>query len=129
MQAPNKLQEILILEAKQWLGTPYMENSSVKGHGADCAGFLIGVFKNCGISYNFREIGLEQSLKLFFKTSKNLKCGDILIFKSTDNELKHLGILTEEAKFIHAHWNAGIVENTFGNWFKSRLIAAYEFVG
>lgn len=129
MQAPNDFVANFINEAKSWIGTPYKDMGIVKGFGADCAGFIIGTFLNCGINYPFSEIGLEQSLNQYFIQVQTPQIGDILLFQSSNNDKKHLAVLIENNHLIHAHWDAGIVENTFGNWFKNRLIAAYRFIG
>jgi cell wall-associated NlpC family hydrolase len=46
---PTITREAIMAEAISWLGTPYHKGACVKGVGADCATFLWGVYKNCGL--------------------------------------------------------------------------------
>ncbi len=39
----------VIVEAKSWLGTPYMSGQRMKGIGCDCGTFLLEVFLRCGL--------------------------------------------------------------------------------
>lgn len=39
----------VVAELKTWLGTPYLPQAKVKGHGADCLTLVAGVFEACGL--------------------------------------------------------------------------------
>jgi hypothetical protein len=41
--------ERVVREAQEWIGTPFIHEARVKGVGADCAQFLIGVYSRAGI--------------------------------------------------------------------------------
>ncbi len=38
----------VVAEAEEWIGTPYVDQQSVKGVAADCVGFAAGVGRNTG---------------------------------------------------------------------------------
>lgn len=42
--------QIVVAEAKSWIGTPYVANGMIKGRrgGVDCAMFPLAVYANCG---------------------------------------------------------------------------------
>lgn len=39
----------VVKEARSWVGTPFHAEGRVKGVGADCATFILGVFENVGM--------------------------------------------------------------------------------
>ena len=43
------IRDKIIAEAKSWLNTPWHHNAMVKGHGVDCAQFLIAVYSKLGL--------------------------------------------------------------------------------
>lgn len=44
-----ELREAIVAEALAWLRTPWHHRAQVKGHGVDCAQFLIGVYAAVGL--------------------------------------------------------------------------------
>jgi cell wall-associated NlpC family hydrolase len=45
----DQVRAAIVNEARSWIGTPYHLRSRIKGAGADCGSFLIGVFQNVGM--------------------------------------------------------------------------------
>lgn len=124
--------EEFINQAKSWLGTPFKENAQLKYIGCDCAGLLIGLASECGFGEFNRNI---ENLETAFKEnlverafSETPKIGDILLFNANSySNAQHTAILIENNQIIHAHWRAGVVRNTFGNWFKARHVKSFYF--
>jgi len=48
--------EQVVAEALSWCGTKYVFNQCLKGVAADCATFILGVYRNCGL---FTEENIE----------------------------------------------------------------------
>lgn len=46
---PRVTRKDVVVEARSWLGTPYVHQHRAKGHGVDCAGLVIGVARALGI--------------------------------------------------------------------------------
>ena len=140
--------DIVIEEARTWIGTPWQHQAMVKGHGVDCAMFIAGVGLEVGLvteddlnnipaypkdwhlhntesmlipileQFEVSEIPLEEALP-----------GDIVMFKVANCE-SHLGILTKQDWFIHAFTSSKVnrvVECRLdGRWTK-RLSRVYRF--
>ena len=113
--------EQIVAEARTWVGTPFQHAQSCKGHGADCVGLCIGVFKALGCvaadwypapysqqwhvhkneellvdtvaAFGFREIPLEQR-----------RPGDLLFFKF-GRVCSHVGLYVGNNEMIHAYFN------------------------
>ena len=49
------MSHLVLIEARRWLGTPFMAGASVRGVGCDCAGLIEGVARELGLAYPKRE--------------------------------------------------------------------------
>ena len=133
----------IVHEAKRWVGTPYIHQASVPGQGADCLGFIRGVWRKCigdepqsvpAYSRDWGEVSgdetmLETAHKWFIpvEISKAL-AGDLVVFRWTPNSIaKHVGILLDNNHFIHAYEKSGIVETTLGSHWRNRIAATFRF--
>lgn len=47
---PANWRELVVAEAKTWIGTRYHHSADVKGHGVDCAMLLVRVYCDLGIA-------------------------------------------------------------------------------
>jgi cell wall-associated NlpC family hydrolase len=98
--------DLLVLYAKQYLGTPYLYAGNDPKKGFDCSGFVSYVFRNFDIDLP-RSSGSYKSLGTALKP-ENFKVGDILVFYGYKDKtvVGHLGIICEangmKSKFIHA---------------------------
>jgi len=112
--------------AKQWQGTPWRHNQSVKGVGCDCVGFLLGVGKECGVVPLDYQLGNYHRIPRFNQIAQTLDSlaqfvpveqyqpEDILLFKM-GNIAGHVGLALEGEMLIHADLERGvqIIPNTF----------------
>jgi cell wall-associated NlpC family hydrolase len=104
------INESIVKEAEEWLGTPFGHQDHHKGLSTDCAGFIVGVARNAGAvpdveleqSYR-RQANGEEMLRLL-KLHANLvpsleeaQPGDILAFidprRADPNTPRHLAYL------------------------------------
>lgn len=46
----TEFRQRIVTEARAWCGTPYHLNACVKGAGADCARFILGVFRELNLA-------------------------------------------------------------------------------
>jgi len=134
----------IIIEAFDWVGTPYHHQARVKKVGVDCAQLVAGIAENvfprlkpintevysvewhmhnkeekmCQIieSFNCKSIPVEERLP-----------GDILTFKFGRVQ-SHMGILINDGQFIHARLDIGkvVINQLSGDWLE-RLGRVYKF--
>lgn len=86
----------LLSRAKDWIGTPYVWGGNTKS-GADCSGFVRGVFKEIGISLprhsqDMGQVGFGQVV------TDELRFGDVLVYPYP----KHVAIYVGGGKTIEA---------------------------
>jgi len=122
--------------ARTWFGTKYFFGQLVKGVGADCGTFIIGVFREVGLcpktleltrkynrqaSQNVIESIFNKELiatGLFEKVWSTMKDGyppkmekgDLLVFKNPSRGDGHIAIYTGEGTIIHCTERGGVEE-------------------
>ncbi|WP_226688321.1 NlpC/P60 family protein [Ruegeria arenilitoris] len=136
----------IVDEVRDWLGTPYVHQASVKGVGTDCLGLLRGVWRALlghepetvpSYSMDWSEPQGEERMwaaarrHLIETNPSTAKAGDVLLFRMRDGRVaKHVGIVSETApalRFIHAYSGYGVVENTLSDPWRRRVVACFEF--
>jgi len=121
----NYKTKVLYDEYKKWLGTKYKYGgNSLKG--VDCSSFVQQVYYNAFGLYIPRTT--KEQAKIGKKINKSeLKSGDMIFFKTGWN-VKHVGIIIENGKFIHTSTKYGVttssVQNPYwkSNYWQSRRI-------
>jgi NlpC/P60 family putative phage cell wall peptidase len=134
--------------ARDWLGTPYRHQASLKGVGCDCLGLVRGVYAEaCGrpaespppYSRDWAEAARRETLieaaqrHLTQIDPSAAKPGDVLIFRLRPGAMaKHCGIVSETAsgqslKMIHAVEGAPVCEVNLSSWWLRRIAAAFRF--
>ena len=137
--------DLVLAEARQWLGTPYVHRASCKGAGADCLGFLLGL---CRALYgplplvlppyhpHWAETGpelLQEALghHLRAKALAEAALADVLLFRVKERgPAKHLGLqsaLGPAPRFLHAYGGHGVCESALSAPWARRLVARYDF--
>jgi cell wall-associated NlpC family hydrolase len=112
----QSLREAILIEARSWVGTPYMDGQAVKGAGVDCAMLCIRAAADSGAflfedprPYNSQfflhtddEIFLDYFLAHGVKV-ETPRVGDIAFFKM-GRAYAHAGIISalEPLRIIHA---------------------------
>ena len=150
--AENIQRTSVVIEARDWLGTPYHHMADIKGVGVDCGMLLIKVFNNVGL-IDFvdprpyaHDWHMHQDEERYLKIVENL-CGemvpnsewkgergilpgDVLVW-SFGRTFSHGGICTKWPYFVHAYWPSKIVEepNWNGTMFADpwRIMRVYDF--
>jgi len=138
--------DLILTEAREWLGTPYRHQASCKGAGADCLGLLRGVWREVygaepepvpAYSADWSEPQGEEALWraaarcLLPKLQGDAALGDVILFRMREQGVaKHIGLTSgvgTEAKFIHAYSGHGVVESAFSEPWARRVVARFEF--
>ncbi|OYU75333.1 MAG: hypothetical protein CFE32_14695 [Alphaproteobacteria bacterium PA3] len=117
--------------ARAWLGTPYVEGASQCGVATDCVGLIEGVARDLGLKAPSRTAlsrDLLAAANLFLEPCEDPIPGSVILFAQSPRGLPvHAGLMGEEGRFFHAHWTAGVVENRYGRWFKSRTTHVFDW--
>lgn len=136
--------------AREWLGTPYRHQASLKGVACDCLGLIRGVWRElygaepeAAPPYrpDWAETGAEETLlaaarrHLLELPLSEAGLGDVLLFRMAEGSvLKHAAIVSAPAhpdfvqmRMIHAYWGRACVESWLGPWWRRRLGAAFRF--
>lgn len=137
--------ERILAEARDWLGTPYRHQASLKGIGCDCLGFVRGVYEGV-LGYSgeeppayvpdWAEVGGEELLlaaaarHLVIRPQGAFAPGDVLAFRwALQFPAKHLAIVSQADRMIHAYDGAAVVETAIGPWWRRRIAGVFSFPG
>jgi len=106
-----KNSDLIIAEAKSWLGTPYKDRHRTKGHGVDCAGLVYMVGKNVGAVVD-KEMEMYSPEPTENKMTNTLNCKGVKLLEmkigcvvtiKIHKYPQHLGIIISPTQFIHAN--------------------------
>lgn len=111
----------VVAEARTWLRTPWHHEARVKGHGVDCANFLIGVYAACGLVAEFTpeqyppdwmlhrsEEKFERYLLQYTNPVAEALPGDIAMFKFGRTK-SHGAIVGAWPTIVHAYYDERMV--------------------
>lgn len=137
----------IVRVARAWLGTPYHHQAAVKGAGCDCLGLIRGVYAELYGAPPVEEVppytpdwaessGRETLLHAARRHLQELpgavggKRGDVLVFRLHKTaRAKHAGILTGDARMVHAQEKVGCVEVSLNRWWARRVAGVFHFPG
>lgn len=142
MEIPHRA----VLEARRWLGTPYVHQASCRGGGTDCLGLILGVWRALygkmpedipAYTADWSEPAGREDL-LSAACRHLVQCrpdheaiGDVLLFRMRDGRVaKHLGLqgaTGPQATFIHAYSGLGVVESALTEPWRRRIAARFAF--
>jgi NlpC/P60 family putative phage cell wall peptidase len=136
----------VVVEARAWIGTPYVHQMSSKSAGCDCLGLVRGVWARVlgaeperppAYSRDWSEPQGEERLweaatrHLVSKPVAAAADGDVILFRMKAGAVaKHLGIQSgtgDTARFIHAYSGYGVVESPLSTPWARRIVARFEF--
>lgn len=135
----------IVAHARDWIGTPYRHQASLKGVGCDCLGLVRGVWRALygeepenvpAYSRDWAEAAGRETLAeagfrhLILTMPASMQPGDVLLFRWRAGLVaKHAAILSGEATMIHAHDGAAVAEVALTPWWRRRLAYAFRFPG
>ena len=144
----NLIGAAVVAVAREWVGTPYVHQCSLKGAGTDCLGLLRGVWREVlggepeavpAYSMDWSEPQGEERLwqaaqRHLTEQSRpqdDLAIGDVILFRMRGGSVaKHLGIVSKNSAcpaFIHAYETYGVVESPLSAPWARRIVAAFAF--
>ena len=114
-------QRALLLEARGWIGTPFIPFQGVKGRGADCVHLAAGIYQALGVipdldfgEYHMRggELLNESALEAFIvrtgafvpldRATQPLRIGDAVTLQM-GRVTHHVGVVLDRGRFIHTY--------------------------
>ncbi|MCF6240668.1 MAG: C40 family peptidase [Bacteroidales bacterium] len=107
----------LIKTMSEWKGTPYKYGGTSK-QGVDCSGFVSSVYKEVygkKLHRTSRDMYKYDVKKI---SKNNLKCGDLLFFKTSGKKVSHVGIYIADNKFIHAASKGVVINDLDESYYK-----------
>ena len=143
----------IVAAARQWLGTPYLHQGRVKGAGVDCAGLVVGIAHQLGLStfdtLAYGRLPSGNALRGLLAahaipTTGPWLPGQIALLRF-DTEPAHLGvlaiypgasvvvpasspILSPFMSLIHAYSHTGCVtEHRLADVWRARVVERIEF--
>lgn len=132
----------VVIEAREWLGTPYRHQHSTKGVGCDCLGLLRGVYRAVvgpepetppPYSPSWGEVGdteymLEAARRWLRPATGAWQPGDVLVFRMRRSMIaKHCGIVTGDTGFIHADSiSRCVIEAQLDSQWRARVAGAFR---
>lgn len=139
----------VVAVARDWIGTPYRHQASVRGVGSDCLGLVRGIWRDClgpeprglpAYTPDWAERSGEDQLLNAARSYLEecvigqAKPGDVLVFRmATGVPAKHCAILStgtvEHGKIIHAYWGRSVCETWLVPWWQRRIAGAFSFPG
>lgn len=138
--------ERVVAVARDWIGTPYLHQASVRGAGTDCLGLLRGVWRAVigrepepmpPYSEDWAEPSRQEVLMaaaerwLIRKPLGEAAVGDVLLFRMREGSIaKHLGIqsgIGPQATFVHAYTGHGVIESSLTLPWQRRIAARFCF--
>jgi NlpC/P60 family putative phage cell wall peptidase len=133
----------IVAEARQWIGTPYRHQASLKGIGCDCLGLVRGIWRGSvggepeqpgPYAPDWAEAqGEERVLQAASRhliATDAIRPGDVLLFRWRAHSIaKHAAIAASETTMIHAHDGAAVCEVALAHWWRRRLAGSFSFPG
>lgn len=135
--------ERVIALARQWLGTPYLHQASLKGVGCDCLGLVRGIWRELygdeperlpAYSPDWAEASGEETLaaaaKRYLKERPlaDIRPGHLLLMRFRPHlAAKHAAIASGEGLMIHAQEGAGVCEVPMSPWWRRRIAFVFSF--
>ncbi|MAP96629.1 MAG: peptidase P60 [Ponticaulis sp.] len=133
----------LISSGRDWIGTPYRHQASVKGVGADCLGLIRGIWRDClgaepelppPYTPDWAEaVGDDLLLDRFQsyfveRPIGDAEPGDVLLFRmGLGCPAKHAALMTGPTHILHAYWGRSVCETRLVPWWQRRIAAAFAF--
>lgn len=143
----NINKNMIVAEARDWIGTRWQKQASIKGVASDCGGLVLGVAKVFNIVPHDLEFAffdrapdsarLESFCRAQFteKNQHEVEPGDFVLMQfDEDIGASHVAIIGDYLygglSIIHAYLpSRRVVETRLDAGFKAKIVAAFELKG
>lgn len=133
----------VVAAARGWIGTPYHDQASLRGVGADCLGLVRGVWRELlgpeptgvpAYTRDWGEVGARERLRdgalrwLIEIAPAQIGPGSVVLFRMRGGAIaKHCGIVTGGGGFVHAYDRLGVIEEPLSLAWRRRIAFAFHF--
>ena len=133
----------VVAEARRWIGTPYVDQQTVRGAGCDCLGLVRGVWRAVvgpeptevpPYTRDWGETGpvevmMAGALEWMVQVPlPEAGAGAVVLFRMRAGAIaKHCGILTGDGTMVHARERLGVIEEPYTETWQRRAVAAFQF--
>lgn len=98
--------------ALQFVGNPYVWGGTSLTNGADCSGFVMSVFGDCGVGVAGRTASAQSTGGTSISASQ-LQAGDLVFYRS-GGRVSHVAIYIGDGKIVHAaNSRKGIIVSSY----------------
>jgi cell wall-associated NlpC family hydrolase len=124
MALRKEISDLIIEEAKSWVGTKYHDHARIKGAGVDCAQLLVGVFEGTGLA---PEVPVPNGYSTVVPNGSEyidtilLYCdeiaeveaapGDIVVYQTSHGWMHSAIIVSWPCHVIHATEKRGVISS------------------
>jgi NlpC/P60 family putative phage cell wall peptidase len=124
--------DLILAEARRWIGTPYAHQASLIGVGCDCLGFVRGLYAalvgRCPPVPPYAL--LDAAERWLVRAGPEARPGDVLLFRYRAHlPAKHLAVAAGPDRMIHAYDGAAVAETVIGQWWRRRIAGVFAFPG
>ena len=133
----------VVAEARRWIGTPYVDQQTVRGAGCDCLGLVRGVWRAVvgpeptEVPPYTRDWGETGPVEVMMAGAvewmvqvplPEAGAGAVVLFRMRSGAIaKHCGILTGDGTMVHARERLGVIEEPYTETWQRRAVAAFQF--
>lgn len=143
MTCMDETRAAILMAAIGWLGTPYRHQGSTKHVGCDCLGLVRGVWREVyggeperagPYAPDWAENGGED--RLITAAARHCirigvdarQAGDLIVFRWRPRHVaKHLGILLERDRFLHAYEGHAVMVSPLIPQWRRRIAGCFAF--
>jgi cell wall-associated NlpC family hydrolase len=133
--AIHDMRDMILYEARTWIGTPFHPGGRAKGVGVDCIGVVVGTMQALGlpiqdvVAYPMRPNGvLRRELNRQFDRVREAQLGDVLMM-SFEREPHHVAFLAG-ASIIHCYAQVRrCVEQPYTDYWRDKVRGTYRLRG
>lgn len=138
-----RTRQLVLDEARLWIGTPYQHQASCRGAGTDCLGLIRGIWRALlgrepepmpAYTPSWAESGAGEVLLVAARrhlveiAHEAARPGDVLLFRpDLEGQVRHCAILSRPDFILHAYWGRRVCETALTPWWLKRRVAAFHF--
>lgn len=106
----SRWEKLIVEEAFTWMGTPYKYAGQEKGVGTDCSGMVLEVYHSVDGRLLPRNSAKQAEFCIPLRKDE-VGVGDLVFFATGKDpeRISHVGIMVDDANFIHASSSKGVV--------------------
>lgn len=133
----------VVAAARGWIGTPYHDQASLRGVGADCLGLVRGVWRELlgpeptdvpAYTRDWGEVGARERLRegalrwMIEAPVAQIAPGSVVLLRMRAGAIaKHCGIVTAQETFVHAYDRLGVIEEPLSPAWRRRIAFAFHY--